>query len=317
MEYSKVIIDLFCKFKKAPVDVYVSLSPEKFIKVIHEGSSEGKDIAEKYAKKGVNFFYVRAEDYDAVTKGLSELFRSKLAKSDKLPLSTNMDTVHDSFQLITEEFRANGTLTESLEKLLKASIDSVVLDVKKEPTLSNILNAFLGRNDFITDHSLMLSYVSGLAAVQMDWRAEETLKKMAMASLFHDMSLVSEQNAMITSSRDLNELDESRKSTVTNHCFVSAKMISKLNNIPLDIDQMISHHHEIPGHGFPGRVSSSSITQISALFAICEEFVTDYYYKINDERFIELAVKEYQIRYNTGNFKAPIKGLIKMLKPSL
>ena len=61
--FYQVLIEDFLKDREMKMDVYVKLSTDKFIKILHRGSRIDCSKIKSYKDRGINCLYIRREDF--------------------------------------------------------------------------------------------------------------------------------------------------------------------------------------------------------------------------------------------------------------
>jgi len=93
-------------------------------------------------------------------------------------------------------------------------------------------------------------------ATHQEWQSETSKEVMLYLSLFHDISLFDQGLAKINTKTKLEALELHDRIKVENHAFESADLVSKFNNIPFGLTQIIREHHgEKEGVGIPETLS--------------------------------------------------------------
>jgi hypothetical protein len=90
-------------------------------------------------------------------------------------------------------------------------------------------------------------------------------------------------------------------------------MVCKFSNLPPDIDRIVLEQHEMPnGAGFPRKLLSNQIGQLSCLFiltGIWARYVLKKREKFNFKNFIDEIESQ---GYGNGNFSEPLQAIKKM-----
>jgi len=135
------------------------------------------------------------------------------------------------------------------------------------------------------------------------------MQKIVMATFFQDLNLDSLELIKLIDYHDfltkkhLFNLKECEN--YLSHPIRAKEMISKLKNVPTDVDKIVLEQHELPhGDGFPRKLNSHQISPLSALLiltgVISKTILNMPKANINFEiLFIELEERG----YSKGNFK--------------
>ena len=100
---------------------------------------------------------------------------------------------------------------------------------------------------------------------------------------------------------------------VEEHAGEAAKLLSEGENIFQDVEAIIIQHHEKPDQsGYPRGLGALSISPLSAIFIIAEDFVTRVHGKKGGEIDINEIKNQFAELYNRGNFKKPLEAFNKV-----
>ena len=100
--------------------------------------------------------------------------------------------------------------------------------------------------------------------------------------------------------------------SIFHHPGFAAKLISEGESIYPDVDSIVLQHHERPDQsGFPRGLAAISISPLSCIFIMAEEFVNRIIGKKPDESDIPAIKKEFEEYYRKGNFKKPLEAFLK------
>lgn len=318
-DYKRIKISCFWRFNTTLCDIYLRLTEtsDKFVKIIHKNETYTKQDIDKYVDKRQKYLYILSADYDAFSASLFEtpflIFNKKAfqGKEEDAVIAT-LAVIHD--------MAATVGITSTALKMADECCQEVSKLIVKENKLLDILKKMKDRKDYLYDHSLLLSCLATALALDLNWSFGETLRKISLAALLHDITIDQPELAKV---RDLNdpalkaftiqEIDQFKR-----HPEEAANLILKANNLPSDVADMVrSHHEKYDGTGFPkGKpMNYETITAMSALLIVAHE-VVDIIYECNfDDEKERKMIQELQDRYLNGHFKKPAAAL-RVLHPS-
>lgn len=127
----------------------------------------------------------------------------------------------------------------------------------------------------------MIINISTAICMQMDWNTDKTIEKFIYAAYLHDLSLIDRPDlAQIHTLEALEQLkgklSDEDYLLVLNHPTATCKALKSLREIPLDVEVMISQHHELSrGEGFPAKIKHQKIPPLSVVFIVAHD-LTDY-----------------------------------------
>ncbi|MDR3564885.1 MAG: HD domain-containing protein [Negativicutes bacterium] len=117
--------------------------------------------------------------------------------------------------------------------------------------------------DFVSRHSVMVAFFSGIIARQMKW-SEDDIRGVAMAGLLHDLG------NLTAGKRDGLE--------VRAYIAESAALLKEIKGIPNEVILGILQHREcIDGSGFPTGVNGSKVHPYAKIIAVADTFHAQAY----------------------------------------
>ena len=300
---------------KMVCDIYVALSPTKFLQLFKSGDKLEAKRLQKYLDKDVEFLYIKNEDYKLFSEYFLNLIISKLKKtsSSSLSIKTVADlAVFDNIISTVKEIGITGAAAEQIKESVIASLDTI----SKIKSLDSIFSRIYRSQNYISEHSLLTSYIAGKIATDTSWNSPQTLEKLSLAAMIHDIAiddlLLAEQHDLAIENFDQlkNLYDEDTVQVILDHPAKAAEILTTGDHIFSDVENIILQHHENPdGSGHPSGLSSSVISPLSCLFIIAEKYCHLFIKNpviSSDE--LQTAFKPYE----TGNFKIPLKSFFNL-----
>lgn len=303
-------VDILAGHSSIPVDIYIKLSDSRYVKVANANEAFHLDILDHYRKKGIHYFCVDAEEYHRFNDVFSPHIHKELEQNEGKTFCSKSSIQQTAVQLILGELFANNYLRPTTAQLLYSTLSQVIVEVKKYPKLGEVLKCFMRRKDFLSGHSLQLAYVANLVLMKLSWSSPEIMRKLSLAALLHDISLFDNQLATISCYEEMQHLSPEEQARLMEHPLQSSLYLADVDLGFPDLDQIILSHHEVPGEGFPGRVTEASISKVAALFIMCEEFITRIHGHESDVPYLHKLKQEFSEKYNQGKFSEPLQGLL-------
>lgn len=310
--YVKLHVDILAGYLSLPVDIYIQLSSLKYIKIVAANADFHIETLDHYRSKGIEYFCVRECDYQQFSQFFVPKIQGQLQDGQGKTFCQKSGIQQTAVQLILGELFSTKKLSPSTTQLLYATLSEVINDVKKYPKLGEVLKCFMRRKDFLSGHSLQLAYLCNLVLLKLPWKNNEMMRKLSIAAIIHDISLDQVHLAQISTREEIQQLSLEEQALLMDHPLQSVTHLAEVDLGFPDLDQIILCHHEIPGVGFPGRSTVSSISKVAALFIMCEEFVTRIYGREADIQFIQSLRKDFSAKYNQGNFAGPLQALLEL-----
>ncbi len=307
-QYHPVHIYRFLKFNNVGADVYIKLSDEKFVKVINKDEMYDSGLIEKYTQRGVEKFYIREDDFKLFFNHFQTLLRNELYKeeiSEEKLIETQLSSVSFVHEALSS-FNFSPDIVELVENITHSNIRLVK---KSNTKLFDMLKHIVRSKSYLYEHSLMTSYISIEIAKKMNWSNTNTLEKLSLASLLHDIYLDDKLAKVHDIEKEkLKELDWKETKRVQDHSFQIAQQIRSSEGFPPDLDNILLNHHELPdSSGYPRGLSALKISPISCIFILSEKIAHTLFFEGDSGDTVNKLNLELE-KYNFGNFKKAFQG---------
>lgn len=180
-------------------------------------------------------------------------------KSDKFDqLLLLIESGIKSIEQMNEIKRINEELSNTLEKLEKAYLDSI-------ETLRYTVEAkdpyTKGHSDRVSSYSVLLGKYLGLS--------EEDLKVLKIGGLFHDIGKIGIPDSILLKEA---KLTDDEYSEIKNHPSIGAHILCNAE-VFKDIIPIVKHHHErFDGRGYPGKLQGQEIPYLARITAVADTF---------------------------------------------
>jgi len=310
--FKRVRIRRFLNFNNVSCDVFLKLRKEKYIKIINAGEGYNDDQLEHYQKKNVRYVFIPMEQYEEFMNAFGDIILDKLSLVQNMGAEVKQAAelvIFDHIQNMASEFG----ISKKTATMVRGAIDSNLDTLKKMKNVMDIIDKMMKGNNYISEHSLLLSYIAGQICNKTSWGNQNSIEKLSMAALFQDCCIENEQLAIEHDQiKTLNkDWDKKDFETVEEHMGRAAAMINSGESIFADVDTIIIQHHENPdGSGYPRGLGSLSVSPLSAIFIIAEDFVSKIFGKKKSEVDINAIKKEFETKYSKGNYKKPLKAFL-------
>ncbi len=312
--FKRVKLKRFLNFTEICCDVYLKMNVKKYLKVINSSEEYSQEMITKYRDKGITYLYVEKEDYTSFSEQFGNLVMDRLEKAKSLPEEVRGVVELAAFEHTMESAKELG-VTQATANKVRQSVKANMAALTKMPKLEGLLNRIMRGGDYLSEHSLLLSYVAGQICMATSWGNPQTLEKLSMAAMFHDIALEKNQWARFHTIEQAKEagLSDSEVESIKAHPGLAAKLISEGEHIFADVDSIIMQHHELPDkNGFPRGLGALSISPLSCIFIIASEFVEEVYGKPSSAIDIESIKAKFSDKFSKGNFKKPLEAFLKV-----
>ncbi len=180
-------------------------------------------------------------------------------KSDKFDqLLLLIESGIKSIEQMNEIKRINGELSETIEKLEKAYLDSI-------ETLRYTVEAkdpyTRGHSDRVSRYSVLIGKYLGLS--------DDDLKTLRIGGLFHDIGKIGIPDSILLKE---SKLTDDEYSEIKNHPSIGAHILCNAEAFK-DIIPIVKHHHErFDGKGYPGKLKGEDIPYFARIAALADTF---------------------------------------------
>jgi putative nucleotidyltransferase with HDIG domain len=268
-DFCKVSIEDFISDKETEYAVYIRISDSKFIKIAHKGGKISDDRIKTYKEKGINFVYIKKEDFSKVVK-----FNVRVAKiasgSPLIAPEKKINFVKHTGELILESAFVNGVNKElflETKDFLEASMETLADDSQ----MFTILDVLSTHADFLYAHSLGVSVFSVMIGKVLGWQSSQVLFRLALGGLFHDIGKKEIPKEVLEKPRVF--LSQFERTLVESHSTRGKEILESLPSIPSDVVMMAYQHHEDElGQGFPKRLGKREIHPLAKVVRVANIF---------------------------------------------
>lgn len=267
IQYRKILASDVLKVKDFAFDVFIKLSPSKYLKIVTSDSAHFEEELSHYHKKASDYLYVDENAFNKITDILEKAAAPKV--SIPVPLPAESFGISSDTYIFVHKIMAKLNVKELDLELIDTSFSSFFSNVKKNAELMKRLQRLLDQKDYITNHSLMTVYITTLTMKKIGENSQALQEKINLAAFFKDITLDNSQQARIWNKNDpkLKELGVTEAANVLAHPTKAAEVVKKLKNSSSDVEAMIRDHHELPdGSGFPKSTPAPALSQLSIVF---------------------------------------------------
>jgi len=291
------------------IDVYIQLGVDKFVKIIDTKNIEDADVIKKYIDKGINLFLLDRDQAKECVKTMINTLEIDLTKRLKSNGEITKEVAIDSIHQIHSILKIMGVSEVSLS-LIDKVIDSNIKSFENVKELSQLIELFKSKGDFITSHSYLTAYLCSHLMKSFSWYNENNVKKTTAASLFQNLSLDDDELAKVEDLSKCN-FEMSLKDQIIEHPRRSADMIDLNSQFNKEVADIVLNHHERPdGSGFPRSLGASQVNSIQALFNMMSHFAT-IVLTTEEDNNLKIIAQDLNNEYMAGSYKEVCQLFIK------
>jgi hypothetical protein len=304
----------FYLYQTFPYDLYLKITPTRFLKAIGKNEPYTINQLSQYAKKSIRFLYIKKDDQ---LKYLEEESKKCLKSLEKTNAQTKdlILVCLRSFTLIHQSLIAIG-ITPTVNELSEKTIDVIIEMFRNHNNFVKVLKEYPNIYTGIASKSLLTAIIALLLCRKMNWESDLVKRKLVFSALLHDHTLPDEDMAKINSPNDpkLENYPENLVEDFLAHPLKSSEVAKQFSGYS-DIDFIIESHHETPNRkGFPNKPSHTKVTSLSSVFNIAQFVAAEVDGFTIEKKTLSDAIRLLNRDYSQGNFKEPKKLLKDFVK---
>ena len=252
-----------------PVNLYVRLGNDKFVLIEKAGAKTNKDRLLSYENKTVEYLWVKREEY-------SRLIDNNITIAGVMVSQQSLSTAQ-KVQILSQA--AAGVFTE-LEHIglsfdtyshARQVVEVTVALAETNNNLNHLLNSLNDCSDELLRHSLAVSSVSVLIANALNWENKQTVEKLALGALLHDIGLKALPPELVNKPRALMSFEETQ--LFEQHPYKGMEMLLTLGMVPDDVVAIVYEHHENAlGQGYPRKLRNIKMHPLAKVVALANDF---------------------------------------------
>lgn len=297
--------------KTTPIDIYIQLSSEKFVKVVNAGEHLDGEFYEKYYKKGITRFFV---DRDEFSNSFEQFFPPTLI--NKEAFASREEYAIEAGGALNEMISEFGISEEVVE--IATELADEVYTILESNNLEMIVDRLKASSDtFIYDHSFLTSLICLETSKKFRWYSSKYNRMICMASLLHDADIKdSKFFALEINPELLDVLSKEEVQQYVKHPENIASQLNKVKDIPSDVLGMILRHHEGFGKpkSFPNGFFSTQLSALECLFVMSHEVVVLFYQQLFHPDKIEKKLPYLWEELTKGSFRKYVDELKKTVE---
>ena len=285
-EFIPINIEEFTSGNVIPYEIHIRLSSHKYIKVAHTGDDVDINQLKKYKEKGIQYLYLKKEDYLQYVGFAIELSQ-KLKKSNQIEKDKKQNFLKHTNELIVQR-----TFVEDVEENLfhfsKEYVSTNVAILYEDPKLKDFLETLNSHTNFLYAHSLGVSIYGIMIAKKIGWSSASTLFRISVGGLFHDIGKKEISEDILEKTR-AHQTQKERK-IYESHPERGFEIVKSIPHMSEDIAQMVHQHHEDEiGKGYPRGLTKNKIFPLAKVIALANEFC---HFVIEDNQSHRSTAKE-------------------------
>lgn len=267
--FCKIHVDEFTSASTLPSDLYIRLNDNKFVKVGREGADIQVRRIQTYKEKKVEYFYVHNKDFQKYAGFTLRLARAAAA-SQKITRAQKLKLFKHTSEIMLNRIFINQIEKEDVE-FSQNVIHNTLNLMGDEPELFDLLCLLQTHSDSTYAHSVAVSVYSCLIAKKAGWSSQQTLLKLSLGGLFHDIGKKEIPQSLLGKSR--REMKPEEVTLYESHAQRGKAILESFAGFPSDVSQIAFQHHENNlGTGYPLGIGQMRIHPLAKIIHLTDEF---------------------------------------------
>lgn len=267
--FVSVPLNQFLPGLTTPVDVFILLPEGKHIQVLKAGEMIPADRIKQYESRDVRSLWVRREDLASLTEQTLSVAGVVIEQS-RASLSTKSQFLAQAATAVFRDFDALGLNKPAVESA-KQIASSVLTLVRSEDSWVKLMEELNRVDEDLLRHSLAVGVMAPMIAEAMGWHRRDSLEKIALGGLLHDIGLKELDPEIMKTTRG--ELSFEQVRDYEGHTLRGAQILALVPKIPEEIISIVVQHHENSfGLGFPKRLRDIRMHPFAKVVALADAF---------------------------------------------
>ncbi len=269
IQYCKIFIDDFIVGHQIPFNIYILLGEDRYVKIAHKGEDISLQKIKMYKDKNVRYLFIRMEDYTTLV-GMNLKLTKSMAASSKIPMQVKKNFVKYTGEVILEKAFVDGVDSENFQ-IAKEFVQNSLQILSQDDDAFTTLKVLNEHSDYLYAHSLGVSTYAVLIAKKLGWNSVQTIFKVSLAGLFHDIGKKELDRSILDKPRV--RLSQAEISTLEGHAQRGKEILESMRSVPTDVLQVALEHHEnLLGSGYPRRLRRDKIHPFAKLISVANIF---------------------------------------------
>lgn len=302
--FTAIELNHFIAGKVNPVDYYIRLSANKFLKILcaEDFFDQGR-LDNFITEKKLTHLYIKNVDRGVYLNFMNDYLKNGAKDRPELRLEltklTAQKFLEDAFDL---------GLSHELAQESATLCENVYCAVMGEEKLFELLNSLRIQDESEFQRWFMTAFICALMSRRIDWMTPRTTNYLIMGALLQDIGLT-QLPPEVRNIRECNTPQKLKKHLM--HCSLGASILDSIQSIPDPVVALVYHHHERgDGTGGPSGVELSRIFPLAKILGLACDF---YDHMVKQQLTPMEALQDFIPLYGTSGKYDPImvKALIR------
>lgn len=262
-------IETFVKGLPLRVDTFLALNSEKYVLLFKAGIPVDLERVQGYQDRNLSHLHVHKTDCKLFFESQLSMAQGAL-KHPKLPMEHKVHFLNLAHELLFARMDAMGFSHESYE-VAKLVARSVLTTTPNEPDLHRLLKSLAQTSEAALNHSLVVATLSAALGRALGWQRPETLEKLALGGVLHDIGLMFVPKELHHKPRA--HMTPAERTEYESHVDKGVRLLQTLPSVTSDVISITAEHHEnANGEGYPHRLRDLKINPLAKVVSLADVF---------------------------------------------
>lgn len=270
-KFTSIKIDEFYSSQAVLFDIYIKISANKYLKILHSGDSFSKERIDKYKnEKKVEYLYFHNNDRRKFVQ-YNNFLAKKLIENKNVPAYNKVNMLKNVSEKYIEESFVVGIKPQVVEQG-KEVCENIYQLIETQDDLFQVLKSYQNFDPTAFAHSFLVTLYSTAIIKQFEWQSKATIETAAMACMFHDIGKILMPKEFLGIRPQ--DMTPEQLEQYHSHPELGLKVVEGNRLINNSIKQVILQHHEAyDGTGFPYQKKGSKILTLANIVCLADDFV--------------------------------------------
>ena len=269
--FSSIKIDEFYSSQAVLFDIYIKITNNKYLKILHTGDTFSKERLDKYKnEKKVDSLYFHNSDRRKFIQ-YNNFLSKKLIANENVPAYNKVNILKNVTEKFIEEAYTVGIKPLVIDQG-KEVCETVFQLIENQKDLYNVLRSYQNFDPTAYSHAFLVTLYSTAIIKQFEWQSKATIETTAMACMFHDIGktlLPKEFIGMSVKNMSPDQVEQYKQ-----HPELGFGIIENNRALNNSVKQIILQHHEAyDGTGFPFQKKGQKILTLANIVCLSDDFV--------------------------------------------
>ncbi len=186
--YCKIGIDDFISGSTIPYPIYVRLSATNYVMLAQKGEDLSNERISSYKSRNVHFLYLERRDFRKYVGMNLNLAHAMIATRHNIPLERKQRFLKHAGEMMVQKVFVDGIREEDFEAA-RIFMEGTLAVMSEQDEHMVLLEILANESEYLFSHSLAVGIFSGLIAKKMTYQSAQTMFRLTMGGLLHDIGL--------------------------------------------------------------------------------------------------------------------------------